>query len=93
MTLPPEPYCWVGEPNYPEGEPMYTLKFWKLATERAVKTAAQAVALAIGTTAAFDAIHADWGYLGSMALGGAVLSYLTSVITSGAGPDNDPSAV
>lgn len=22
MTLPPEPYCWVGEPHYPEETPM-----------------------------------------------------------------------
>ncbi len=72
---------------------MFTRIFWKKATERAAKTAAQAVALAIGTAAGFDAIHADWEYIGSMALGGAILSYLTSVITSGAGPDDDPSAV
>lgn len=72
---------------------MFTRTFWLKATERAVKTAAQAVALAIGSAASFDAVHADWEYLGSMALGGAVLSYLTSIITSGAGPDDDPSAV
>lgn len=72
---------------------MFTRTFWKKATERAVKTAAQAVGLAIGSAASFDAVHADWEYLGSMALGGAVLSYLTSIITSGAGPDDDPSAV
>ena len=72
---------------------MFTRTFWTKATERAIKTAAQAVALAIGSAASFDAVHADWEYLGSMALGGAVLSYLTSIITSGAGPDEDPSAV
>lgn len=72
---------------------MFTRTFWTKATERAIKTAAQAVALAIGSAASFDAVHADWEYLGSMALGGAVLSYLTSVITSGAGPNEDPSAV
>lgn len=72
---------------------MFTRTFWAKATERAAKTAAQAVALAIGSAASFDAVHADWEYLGSMALGGAVLSYLTSIITSGAGPDEDPSAV
>lgn len=72
---------------------MFTRKFWKLATERAVKTGAQAVVLGIGSAASFDAVHADWEYLGSMALGGAVLSYLTSLITAEAGPDNDPSAV
>lgn len=72
---------------------MFTRTFWKKSTERAAKTAAQAVVLGIGSAASFDAVHADWEYLGSMALGGAILSYLTSVITSGAGPDDDPSAV
>lgn len=72
---------------------MFTKTFWKKATERAAKTAAQSVALAIGTAAGFDAVHADWEYLGSMALGGAFLSYLFSIITSGAGPEDDPSAV
>lgn len=72
---------------------MFTKLFWKRATERAAKSAAQAVVLGIGTAASFDAVHADWAYLGSVALGGAVLSYLTSVISSGAGPDDDPSIV
>ncbi|CAI9417433.1 holin [Nocardioides sp. T2.26MG-1] len=72
---------------------MFTRLFWRRATERAVKSAAQALALGIGTAASFDAVHADWPYLGSVALGGAVLSYLTSLITSGAGPENDPSVV
>lgn len=72
---------------------MFTREFWKKATERAVKSAAQAAVLGIGTAASFDAVHADWAYLGSVSLGGAVLSYLTSLITSGTGPDNDPSAV
>lgn len=72
---------------------MFTRTFWTKATERAVKTAAQAVALAIGSAASFDAVHADWEYLGSMALGGAVLSYLFSLASVGTGPDDDPSAV
>lgn len=72
---------------------MLTRKFWKKTAERAIKTAAQSLGLAIGTAASFDAVHADWAYLGSMALGGAVLSVLTSITTSGAGPGEDPSAV
>lgn len=72
---------------------MFTKKFWQKTTERAVKTAAQSLALAIGTAASFNAVHADWAYIGSMALGGAVLSVLTSITTAGAGPDDDPSAV
>lgn len=72
---------------------MFTKIFWKKTAERAVKTAAQAFGLAVGTAAAFDAVHADWAYLGSMALGGAVLSVATSLATSGTGPTDDPSAV
>jgi hypothetical protein len=72
---------------------MFTKKFWKKATERAAKTAGQAFLLGVGTAGAFDAVHADWAYLGSMALGGAVLSLVTSIASLGAGPDDDPSAV
>lgn len=72
---------------------MFTRKFWKKATERAVKTAGQAAILALGGAASLDALHADWETVGSFALGGAILSYLTSVITGPIGPDNDPSAV
>ncbi|GAW54759.1 holin [Nocardioides sp. PD653] len=72
---------------------MFTKKFWKRASERAVKSAAQAAVLALGGAASLDAMHADWETVGSFALGGAVLSYLTSVITSGTGPKDDPSVV
>ena len=72
---------------------MFTRAFWKRATERATKSAAQAAVLALGGAVSLDAMHADWQTVGSFALGGAVLSYLTSVITSGVGPDDDPSAV
>ncbi|MCW2950818.1 MAG: hypothetical protein JWN41_1831, partial [Thermoleophilia bacterium] len=34
---------------------MFTRTFWIKATERAAKTAAQAIALAIGSAASFDA--------------------------------------
>lgn len=66
---------------------MFTRIFWKRSTERALKTAAQAVALGIGTAAGFDAVNADWEYLLSMGLGGVVLSYLSSIISSPIGDD------
>jgi len=71
---------------------MWTRKFWKQAGERAVKSAAQA---AVGTLIldGFNALHADWQLAGGVALGGAILSVLTSVITSGIGEPDDPSAV
>lgn len=92
MTLPSEPFCWVGEPHYPEENPMWTREFWKKATERAIKTGAQSAILVFGADQV-NALHADWADVGGFALGGVVLSYLFSLATSGAGPDNDPSAV
>ncbi|MBU8821060.1 holin [Mycolicibacterium goodii] len=57
---------------------MWTLKFWKDATERAVKSAAQAAILALGGEA-FNAWTVDWPTVGGIALGGAALSLLTSL--------------
>lgn len=67
---------------------MWTVAFWKAATERAVKSAVQgAITAGIGA-AQFDAIHADWETIGGAALSMAVLSYATSLISNlnGAGP-------
>lgn len=71
---------------------MWTKNFWKQAAERALKSAAQA---AVGTFIldGFNALNADWKLAGGVALGGAILSVLTSVVTSAAGEPNDPSAV
>jgi len=66
---------------------MFTKEFWIRSTERAAKTGAQAVVLAIGTAANFDAVKADWEYLASMGLGGVVLSYLFSIISAPVGDD------
>lgn len=71
---------------------MFTLTFWKLATERAAKTAAQAAVLVIGADQ-FNAIAVDWPEVGGFALGGAILSYLTSVISAPFGEGDDPSVV
>jgi len=71
---------------------MFTRTFWLKATERAVKSAAQSALLVFGADQ-INALTANWADVGGFALGGAVLSYLTSLITAGAGPDDDPSAV
>lgn len=71
---------------------MFTRKFWKLATERAIKTGAQSAILVFGADQ-INALNAQWADVGGFALGGVVLSYLFSLTTAGAGPDNDPSAV
>jgi hypothetical protein len=73
----------------------YGANFWKLATERAIKTAAQAALLALGG----DVANAIPGVINRPSIlfaalgGGALLSYLTSLVTAGVGPKDDPSAV
>lgn len=71
---------------------MFTRKFWKKATERAVKTAAESAILVFGADQV-NALSAQWADVAGFAIGGAVLSYLFSLATAGAGPDDDPSAV
>ena len=56
---------------------MYKIKFWKAATERAVKTAAQTAIATIGTTALIHEV--DWAVVGSATALATVLSVLTSV--------------
>jgi hypothetical protein len=70
---------------------MLTKAFWLATAERAVKTFAQAVlALFIGGA---TVITIDWQQV--IALGGtaAVISILTSVISSQVGPEGSPSVV
>jgi hypothetical protein len=68
---------------------MFTLAFWKAATERAVKTAAQTLILLIGAgTVGITALN--WPELLGLTATAALLSVLTSV-ASGA-VDGNPSA-
>lgn len=57
---------------------MFTRAFWSAAFERAIKTAAQSAVLVIGADQ-FDALAVSWSEVGGFALGGFVLSVLTSV--------------
>ena len=61
---------------------LFTVSFWKDATERAVKSLAQAVVLALGGDAV-DVWHVDWQTVTGIGLGGAVLSLLTSLASVG----------
>lgn len=59
---------------------MWTRTWWKDATERAVKSGAQAVVLswALGDQL-LNALAIDWQAAAGFAAGGALLSYLTSL--------------
>jgi hypothetical protein len=71
---------------------MWTSRFWKQAGERAVKSAAQSL-LGLWALDGFNVLHADFALGAGVAGGAAVLSVLTSIVTSGIGEPNDPSAV
>jgi hypothetical protein len=62
---------------------IFTRSFWAYAGERAIKTSAQTALAVIGVNS-LDLLSADWTGIVSAAIGGAVLSVLTSVATSDA---------
>ena len=61
---------------------MFDLFFWRDSAERATKTAAQAVLLAIGAAEGFNLFALDWRNIAGVAIGGFVLSILTSLVSS-----------
>lgn len=69
---------------------IFTRAFWKAAAERAIKSTAQGALVAGVGAAGFDALHANWETIGSLALGMGAASLLTSIasdaLTGGAGP-------
>lgn len=71
---------------------MWTAIFWKLAAERAAKSAAQAI-VGLWPLDQFNVLDADFPLALGVAGGAVVLSLLSSVITAGIGEKNDPSAV
>ena len=69
---------------------MRTSFFWSSALERAVKSAAQSALLAVGADQA-NALTADWATAGGFALGGFVLSLLSSIASSKVSEPDSPS--
>jgi len=72
---------------------VFTKAFWRQAFERAAKSAAQALLIYFGGDVLFSVWSADWLAAGGIAVGAAVLSLLTSIVTSGVGEPDSPSAV
>lgn len=74
---------------------MWTLKFWKLAAERAVKSIAQAgIGLWLAGGQVFNAFEFNWWPAGvGVMLGAGLLSLATSLVSSGVGSKASPSLV
>lgn len=68
-------------------------QFWSETAERAVKTGAQAVLLALGADVGFNLFQVDVYTAGGAFLGGVFLSVLTSLISGTATKEDTPSLV
>jgi hypothetical protein len=71
---------------------MFNKVFWLEATERAVKTLAQFV-IVLGSAGALNVFTVDWQTNIGLALGGALLSYATSIVSAGINKNDTPSLV
>ena len=72
---------------------MFTKKFWIEASERALKTFAQFI-LVLGAAGTLNVFTVDWKTNIGLALGGALLSYASSLVSANIGPDKgSPSLV
>lgn len=70
---------------------MFSIAFWRDAVERALKTGAQAVILGLALGEGFNAFEVDWQLALGFALGGVILSLLTSAASAPIG-NSDGSA-
>ena len=61
---------------------MFNIQWLRDAIERALKSAAQAIVLALGASQGFNLFSADWQNVAGIAAGAAILSVLTSVISA-----------
>lgn len=71
---------------------MFTVAFWKDATERALKTFAQFFVVLAGA-GALNVFTLDWKTNIGLSLGGALLSYATSIVSAEIGVKNSASLV
>jgi hypothetical protein len=71
---------------------MFNKVFWLEATERAVKTLAQFI-IVLGAAGSLNVFTVDWKTNIGLALGGALLSYATSIVSAGVSKTHSPSLV
>jgi hypothetical protein len=71
---------------------MFNKVFWMESTERAVKTLAQFI-IVLGTAGSLNVFTVDWKTNIGLALGGALLSYATSIVSAGVTKNHSPSLV
>jgi hypothetical protein len=64
---------------------MFTGAFWKAAAERAIKTVAQVLLTFLGADVV-NAFNVDYERAAGIAIGAAIISVLTSLISAGWGP-------
>lgn len=64
---------------------MWNAAYWLEVLDRAVKSAAQAVILGLGLGEGLNAFEVDWMLALGFAVGGAVLSVLSSLASAGLG--------
>ena len=69
---------------------MFTRQFWISAADRSAKSAAQALLLLWGADAVFDVLAIDPGNAVGVAVGAALLSLLTSVVSAPFGEQATP---
>lgn len=80
---------------------MTTRAFWRHTLERAFKSFAQGCIVGLGIAGVGDAVGndyldaftVDWGVALGVGLGMAILSVLTSIVSTPFGPADDPSVV
>jgi len=71
---------------------MWTSKFWKESTERAVKTFAQTLVALLGA-GSLNVLEVDWAQAIGVSVGAGLLSILTSLGSSKVSKEDSPSLV
>lgn len=73
---------------------MWTRTFWLAASERAIKTLAQTMlALWLVGDQLLNVFEVEWTSSLGVGLGALLVSFLTSLLSAGVGPDATPSLV